>query len=117
VERDRQRRPRPARVKTTTGPLFRRQKPRLKLPQAISAKSKIGGVRENALPRAREKRRRRLFAHQLEQPNHLAGLVDIDGVGRRHLRQARHGHDVAADHDNELGAGGEPDFADVHDVI
>jgi hypothetical protein len=29
--------------------MFRRQKPRLKLPQAISAKSKIGGARANAL--------------------------------------------------------------------
>ena len=37
--------------------------------------------------------------------------------GRRHLRQAGHGHDVAADHDDELGAGGEPHLAHVDHVV
>jgi len=31
--------------------------------------------------------------------------------------QARHGHDVAADHDDELGAGGEAHLAHVHHVF
>ena len=42
----------------------------------------------------------------LEQAHDLAVGADVDGVGRRHLGQARHGHDLAADRDDELGAGG-----------
>src|SRR6185437_3790405 len=58
-----------------------------------------------------------LASTYLKQPYDLATRVDVDRVGCRHLRQARHGHDVAADHDDELGTGGQADFADVHYVV
>ena len=51
-------------------------------------------------------------ADGLEEADDLAGLIHVDGDGRGHLRQSRHGHDVPADHDDELGAGGQPHFAD-----
>jgi len=41
----------------------------------------------------------------LEQTHHFA-VDEIDLARRGNLRQAGHGHDVAADHDHELGAGG-----------
>src|SRR5437879_1623551 len=41
----------------------------------------------------------------LEQPFDLAAVVEADGIGRRHLGQAGHGHDLAADHYQELGPG------------
>ena len=41
----------------------------------------------------------------LEQPDHFA-VDQVDLAGRGHLGQPGHGHDVAADHDHELGAGG-----------
>ena len=40
-------------------------------------------------------------------------VIEIDLGCRGHFRQARHGHDLAAHHDDELRAGGEPDFADI----
>ena len=52
----------------------------------------------------------------LEQTHHFA-VDEVDLGGRRHLRQPRHGHDVAADHDHELGAGGEANLAHVDDVV
>jgi len=41
--------------------------------------------------------------------------VDLDR--RRHLGQPRHGHDVAADHDDEFRARSEAHLAHVYDVI
>src|SRR5688572_30582771 len=32
---------------------------------------------------------------RLEQTHYPAAVVDVDGIRRRHLRQARHRHDVA----------------------
>src|SRR5258706_4685413 len=52
----------------------------------------------------------------LEQPNNLPVVIKVDRASRRHLREARHGHDVAADHHDELRPGSEPHFANVHDV-
>jgi len=43
--------------------------------------------------------------HALEQSHHFA-VDEIDLARRGDFGQARHGHDVAADHDHELGAGG-----------
>src|SRR5262245_40279194 len=40
-----------------------------------------------------------------EQPLDLALVVEADDVGGRDARKARHGHDLAGDGDNELGAG------------
>src|SRR6185312_13748836 len=54
---------------------------------------------------------------RLKQPDDLAARVDIDRVGGRHLRQARHGHDVPADHDDELGTCSQAHFPDVHHVV
>jgi hypothetical protein len=54
---------------------------------------------------------------RLEKPCHLAGIVEIDLGCGGHLRQARHAHDVAAHENNELGASGKPDLADVDFVI
>ena len=51
-----------------------------------------------------------------EQTDDLPLIVDIDLLGGRDFRQSGHGHDVAADHDDELGAGREPDLADVDHV-
>src|SRR5207247_945693 len=51
----------------------------------------------------------------LEQAHNLA-VDQVDLVRRRHLGQTRHGHDVAADHHHELGAGGESYLADVDRV-
>ena len=45
------------------------------------------------------------------RPDDLALGADVDRVGRRHLRQARHGHDLTADRHDELGAGREPHLA------
>jgi hypothetical protein len=49
----------------------------------------------------------------LEQTFDLAGVIDRDAVGRRHTRQSGHGHDAAADGDNESRAGGQPNLADA----
>ena len=49
----------------------------------------------------------------LKKPRDLAAIIEIDLGCRRHLRQTRHGHDLAAHHNDELRAGGKPDFADV----
>src|ERR671918_2308314 len=46
-------------------------------------------------------------ARPLEKPLHQAVAVNPDLVGRGYARQARHGHDVAADYHEELGAVGE----------
>ncbi len=43
--------------------------------------------------------------HALEQSHHFA-VDEVDLARRGDLGQARHGHDVAADHHDELGAGG-----------
>ena len=52
----------------------------------------------------------------LKQSHYLA--VDEVDLGRRgHLGQTGHGHDVTADHDDELGAGGEAHFPHVDDVV
>src|SRR5262249_54444695 len=48
----------------------------------------------------------------LKQANNAAVRGKLDIVGRRHPGEARHGHDVPADHHHELGAGGEPHLAD-----
>src|SRR5882762_7129405 len=50
-----------------------------------------------------------------EQADDFA-VDQIDFVRRRDLRQPGHGHDVAADHHHELGAGGEAHLADVDHV-
>src|SRR6266850_1883697 len=50
-----------------------------------------------------------------EQADDFA-VHQIDLVRRRHLRQPRHRHDVAADHHHELGARREPYLPDVDDV-
>jgi Na+/H+ antiporter NhaD/arsenite permease-like protein len=52
----------------------------------------------------------------LEQAHHLA-VDEIDLGGGRHLGQARHGHDVAADHHHELRARRQPHLADIDHVI
>src|SRR5262245_14267501 len=51
-----------------------------------------------------------------EQPDDLP-VDQVDLHRRRHLGQARHGHDVAADHHDELGACRETHFAYVDDVV
>src|SRR6266849_8657382 len=58
-----------------------------------------------------------LSERALEQPHDASVGADVDRVGRRHLGQAVHGHDVTADRDNELRAGRQPDLAHRHDVI
>src|SRR6185436_3487339 len=52
----------------------------------------------------------------LEQPDDLA-VHQVDLVRGRNLRQPGHGHDVAADHHHELGAGGKAHLADVDHVV
>src|SRR5574339_645241 len=52
----------------------------------------------------------------LEEADDLAVFIKIDTRGRRHLRQSRHRHDVAAEHDDELRAGGESHLADIDGV-
>src|SRR5215510_2234018 len=51
-----------------------------------------------------------------EQALDLPTLVEADRVGGRHPGQAGHGHDLAGDGDDELGAGGESQFTDRHDM-
>src|SRR6056297_3101134 len=46
-----------------------------------------------------------------EQPFDLASIVEPDRFRRRHARQARHGHDLAADNHNETGPRAEAHFA------
>src|SRR6478736_4123028 len=41
----------------------------------------------------------------LKQSDDLALRVDVDRIGRRHLGQAGHGHDLTADRHHEFGAG------------
>src|SRR5688572_17793403 len=45
----------------------------------------------------------RYSSPRLEQPDDFAVVGEIDPLGRRHLGQSRHGHDIAADHHDELG--------------
>jgi Na+/H+ antiporter NhaD/arsenite permease-like protein len=52
----------------------------------------------------------------LEQSHYLA-VDEVDLGGGGNLGQPRHGHDVAADHDHELGTGGQAHFPHVDDVI
>src|SRR3546814_17349340 len=52
----------------------------------------------------------------LEQPLGLAPAVDMDFMRGGIPGQAGHGHDLAADDDEEFGAGGEADLADRHDM-
>src|SRR5258708_35658691 len=52
----------------------------------------------------------------LEQPDDLSVVVHVDRAGRRDLGQARHRHDVAADHHHEFRASGEAHLSHVHDV-
>src|SRR5204862_7309427 len=47
----------------------------------------------------------------LEQPRDAPVRADVDAVRGGHLRQPWHGHDVAADHDDEFRARGEPHLA------
>src|SRR5690606_41060546 len=47
----------------------------------------------------------------LEEADDVAVLVEADLVGGGHLGQSRHGHDLAGDDDDELGAGSEPHLA------
>jgi hypothetical protein len=47
----------------------------------------------------------------LEQPDNLPLRVDVNRVGRRNLRQTRHGHDLSADRHDELGARGKAHLA------
>src|SRR3989442_1107240 len=47
-------------------------------------------------------RKRLLNSKQTDNPS--IG-PDVDGVRRRHLGQARHGHDLTADRHDELGSG------------
>ncbi len=51
-----------------------------------------------------------------EQAFDLALLVEEDLLRGRRLGQAGHGHDLAADDDDEAGAGRQPDLADRHGV-
>src|SRR5216684_2648495 len=46
-----------------------------------------------------------LSERALEQPHDASVGADVDIVGRRHLGQAGHGHDIAAYRDHELRAG------------
>ena len=71
---------------------------------SVPLSPRSGLHRARSLARLDERRR-------LEQPDDLAVGADVDRIGRRHLRQARHGHDLTADRHDELGAGGEPHFA------
>ncbi|CTQ54261.1 hypothetical protein LP7551_02793 [Roseibium album] len=48
----------------------------------------------------------------LEQTFNLPLIIEPDLIGRRHARQAGHGHDFTADDDNETCTGREPDFPD-----
>src|SRR5262245_4357345 len=52
----------------------------------------------------------------LEQADDFS-VDEVDFFRRGNLGQARHGHDVPADHHHELGAGGEPHLAHVDDVV
>ena len=56
------------------------------------------------------------FCLALEQADDLAVCRQVDLGGGGDFGQARHGHDVAAHHDDEFRTGGEPDFADVDGV-
>src|SRR6184192_24672 len=53
----------------------------------------------------------------LEQTANPAVRAHVDVVRGRQLREPGHGHDVAADHDHELRARGEPHLADVDHVV
>lgn len=53
---------------------------------------------------------------RLEETRDLAGLVDGDVKGRGALGEARHGHDRASEHDDELSTGGEANIGDVEGV-
>src|SRR5437016_1374709 len=52
-----------------------------------------------------------------EQAHDLAIRPDIYRLGRGNLRQAGHGHDLAADRHHEFRAGGEAHLAHIHHVI
>ena len=43
---------------------------------------------------------------ELEKPNSLSVIPDIDCLSRRRARQARHGHDVTTDYDDETRTSG-----------
>src|SRR5262245_55948575 len=53
----------------------------------------------------------------LEQSLDLPLLVEADVVRARHLGQARHGHDLAGDDDQELRARRQPHLADRDHVV
>ena len=71
----------------------------------------IGCIGRTPLP---EKKGSRLRS---EQPGDPPLAVDRNVVGGGDLGEAGHGHDVAADRDHELGAGGEPHLADGYHVV
>jgi hypothetical protein len=52
-----------------------------------------------------------------KQPGDAAVGAEVDGVCRRHPRQAGHGHDLSADRHDELRSGREPHLAHGDDVI
>src|SRR3546814_3059511 len=49
-----------------------------------------------------------------EQALDEAVVVELDAVRRGHARQARHGHDLAADRHHEAGTGRQAHLADRH---
>src|SRR6185436_20074593 len=92
---------------------------------AIGQPARYGGELESAL---RQERRLEPPAYgsvcwrepagsaRSEQADDIALGVEADAVGRGNSRQARHGHDVAGDRDNELGARGETKLANGNQV-
>ena len=53
----------------------------------------------------------------LEQSGDSAFWCDVDFVRGGDLGKARHGHDVAANGNDEFGARGKPDFTDGDDMM
>src|ERR1700704_2141835 len=52
------------------------------------------------------------IANGLEQADDLTLSIDVDCVGGRHLRQARHRHDLTADRHHEFGTSGQANLTD-----
>ena len=52
-----------------------------------------------------------------EQPDDPAFVGDVDGVGARHLRQSRHGHDISADQHDEFRARRQSHFANRQHMV
>src|SRR6187549_3134528 len=85
-------------------------------PYHIPERYLIGKVKAPArfVPDGRFLYRSRLVGS--EQPFDLP-VLEPDVLGARHLGQARHGHDLAADRDDEPRACGQPHLAHRHRVV